>query len=364
MTRVFLAAVFAITLMIAGSANAASGAAMRVGGTVDIRDDMAGELIAGAGSTNIEGRIAGGAVIAAGRINIAGTVQDDVVAISGAFTLWPQAQVGGDLRLASGDAEISGAVGGDLVVAAGSVVVAGQIGGDIRALAGKVIVLPGAVIGGRIVTHGPGSVEISPDARVLGGTAPPEGPPPPKRSRESHFVPHALIGGALLFAFLRLPVIGLATLIIGLLFLAIFPRFAEASAGTLRGRPGTSFIAGFVTLACAPFAVALLVVTILGIPVALLVTAVFLLVLVASYGMGAVALASIVWQRLRVEGTPGLSLPAGFWWRAVHLVIGLAVLGFIRHLPVAGFIVLWGTTALGLGAIAIETWHRWRGESI
>jgi cytoskeletal protein CcmA (bactofilin family) len=363
MTRVFLAAVCAMMLMIAGSANAAGGAAVRVGGTVDIRDDMAGELIAGAGSTNIEGRIAGGAVIAAGRINIAGTVQDDVVAIGGAFTLWPQAQIGGDLRLASGDAEISGAVGGDLVVAAGSVVVAGQIGGDIRTLAGKVIVLPGAVIGGRIVTHGPGSVEISPNARVLGGSAPPEGPPP-KRNRENHSVPHALIGGALLFAFLRLPVIGLATLIVGLLFLAIFPRFAEASAGTLRGRPGTSFIAGFVALACAPLAVGLLIVTILGIPVALLVTAAFLLVLVASYGMGAVALASIVWQRLRAGGTPGLSLPAGFWWRAVQLVLGLAVLGFIRHLPIAGFIVFWVTTALGLGAIAIETWHRWRGASI
>ena len=352
----------ALLTAVAGAASAADGATVRIGATVDISEDMSGQLVAAAGATNIEGRIDGGAVIASGRINVAGTIRDNVLAVSGAFTLWPQGQVGGDLRLASGDAEIAGAVGGDLMVAAGSVVVGGQIGGDLRAFAGKVIVLPGAVIGGRIVTEGPGMVDVSPDAQVLGGTAPLE-PAPPRRNHEGRTGPHALIGGTLMFAFLRLPVIGLGTLIAGLLFLAIFPGFAETAAGTMRLRPGVSVLTGFLTFAAVPAAILILMVTILGLPVALLAAAAFTLVLVVAYGFGALTLLCAIWRRLRSGDERALALPTGFWRRALCLFVALAILSLLRPLPIAGDIAVWGTLLLGLGALTLEAWRRWRGEA-
>jgi cytoskeletal protein CcmA (bactofilin family) len=363
MNRFLPRMIFAALLTVAaGTASAADGTTVRIGGTIDIRDDMNGQLIAVAGATNIEGRIDGGAVIAAGRINIAGTVQDDVLAASGAFTLWPQAQIGGDLRLASGDAEVAGAVGGDLVVMAGSVVVAGQIGGDLRTMAGKVIVLPGAVIGGRIITHGPGLVDVSRDAQVLGGVAPSE-PQQTKRNRENRGGSHALITGTLLFTFLRLPVIGLGTLITGLLFLAIFPSFAEAAAGTLRAQPGASVLTGFVTFAAVPLAILVLMLTILGLPVAVLAAAAFLLILVVAYGFGALTLICAIWRRMRSVNERSLALPTGFWRRALCLFIALAVLSLLRPLPIAGDIAFWGTLMLGLGGLTLEVWRRWHGHA-
>ena len=363
MRRLFL--FLAVSLVLASVIGLASavGSTVKIAGSVDLRDEMTGQLLAAAGSTNIEGRINGGAFIAAGRVNIAGTVQEDVVAISGAFTLWPQGQIGGDLRLASGDAEISGAVGGDLVVAAGSVIVAGQIGGDIRTLAGKIIVLPGAVIGGRIVTRGPGSIDVSPDAHVLGGTIPDQ-QQQQQRHRENRSLPQTLIGGTIMFALLQLPIVGLGTLMVGLLFLAIFPQFAEAAAGVARTQIGSSVVAGFLTLAAAPVTVGILAISILGLPLAVLTAAALVLLLVVSYSVGTVTLASAVWQRFRVGGASGLSLPAGFWRRALYLFFGLAVLGFLRHVPIAGFFALWGPTLVGLGALIIEMWRRWRRPAV
>ena len=353
------AAILTVVSAVASTAHAA-GNEFRIGGSVDIGNEMTGQLFAAAGTANIEGRINGGANIVAGRINIAGTVQDDVLAVSGAFTLWPIGQIGGDLHLASGDAEVSGAVGGDLVVAAGSVIVAGQVGGDIRTMAGKVTVLPGAVIGGRIITRGPGTVEVSPDAQVLGGLA----PEPPQRHRENRSLPQTLIGGTIMFALLQLPVVGLGTLMVGLLFLAIFPRFAESAASIARTQIGLSVVAGFLTLAAAPVTVGVLAFTILGLPLAVLTAAVLVLLLVVSYGVGTVTLTSAIWQRFRVGVASGLSLPERFWWRALYLCIGLAVLGFLRHVPVAGPIALWGPTLVGLGALIIEMWRRWRRPAV
>lgn len=346
-------------------ARAVDGTGVRIGPTVDVTGTVAGRVIAGAGSVTVEGRVAGDMMAIAGRMNVTGTVEGDLTAASGAFTLWPQGQVGGDLHLAAGDAEISGAVGGDLVAATGSITVAGQVGGDVRVGAGKLIVLPGAVIGGRIVAHGPGSVQISPEAKVLGGTAPAGPPAPPHREHGAGGgVPFALIGTALLFTFLRLPVVGIGTLAVGLLFLALFPRFAGDAALVVRGRPAASILMGFFGMAASPVIVAVLILTILGLPLALFVAAAFMLALVVGYGIGAATLTSLVLRSRRPAsaevGEEGkMVLPPRFVWRAVYLLLGLAALGFLRHLPIAGVFALWGTTALGFGALLLETSHRW-----
>jgi hypothetical protein len=361
MMRVLVLAIITAFLVVsAGAARADNGSSVRIGPTVDIREDLGGRLIVAAGSATIEARVEGGATIAAGRITVIGTIADDVLAASGAFVLPAQGQIGGDLSLATGDAEIAGAVGGDLDVAAGSVEVGGRIGGDLRTFAGKVIVLPGAVIGGRIVTEGPGSVEISPQAKVLGGEAPSGSAPPPRRPPNHSWVP-TLIGGTLLFALLRLPVMGLGTLIAGLLFLALFPRFAETAAGTLRLRPGASVLTGFIAFAAVPVAILILMVTILGLPVAFLATAAFLLLLVVAYGFGALTLLCAIWWRVRSRDERTLALPEGYWRRALCLLAALAVLNLLRALPIAGDIAFWGTLMVGLGALTLEVWERWRG---
>lgn len=333
---------------------------VRAGAAVEVSDEVQGSLMSMAGKIDIPGRVRGDAILAAGHVTIAGTVEGDVTAATGLFTLPSQGQIGGDLRLVSGETVIAGAVGGDVIVSAGTVTITGQVGGDVRTLAGKVVVQPGAVIGGRIVTRGPGNSEISPDAHILGGEPSPSLPPEPPRPHEFRVFP-PLILSTLAFTLFELPTIGLGTLIVGLLFLAIFPHFAEATAMRLRSRPGQSVLTGFFTLMAAPLTVVVLAVTILGLPVAVLTAAAFVLILVVSYGVGAVSLTSAVWHRFHVGSATTTSLPSRFVWRALSLLIGLIVLNMLRHIPVAGSFVMWLTAMLGLGALTSEVLRRWRG---
>ncbi|HTI88750.1 MAG TPA: polymer-forming cytoskeletal protein [Alphaproteobacteria bacterium] len=343
-----------VVLLIAAGALAAEETTMRVGPTIDVEDAIPGQLVSGAGTIRIANLVGGGAMLAAGRIDVAGTIQGDVLAAAGAFVLAPQAQIGGDLRLAAGDATISGAVGGDVVAATGSVVIDGHVGGDVRAMSGKVVVLPGAVIGGTISSRGPGSLEVSPDAQVFGGTAPE--PMPPKREMRPT---HTAMSTVLLFTFFHLATVGLFTLGIGLLFLALFPSFAEAAATTLRANTGATLLAGFIVAIAVPFAVAVLFVTILGFPFAILALIAYVLLLALGYGMGALTFAAAIWRRLRVGGN-ALALPSGFWARALCLFLGLLLIGFLRQVPLVGAMVMLATVLLGLGALSMETWRRWR----
>jgi cytoskeletal protein CcmA (bactofilin family) len=342
-------------LLFADAAVAADGTTLKAGPTVDIEAPVAGELVAGAATIRVASRVAGGAMLAAGRIDIDATIEGDVVAASGAFALAPQAQIGGDLRLAAGDATISGAIGGDLIVATGAVRIDGHVAGDVRAAAGKVIVLPGAVIGGAIHARGLGSLEVSPEAQVLGGSSP-EPRPQPKRDNRMQHTP---ISGAMLSQAFNLAFVGLFALGIGLTFLALFPVFAEAAVTTLRVQTGATLLVGFLVAIATPVAAVILMVTILGIPFALFAVVAYLLVLVLGYGVGALTFAAAIWRRLRV-GSSALSLPGGFWARAVCLFIGLMLVGVLRQVPLIGGMVMLATGLLGLGALSIETWRRWR----
>jgi cytoskeletal protein CcmA (bactofilin family) len=338
--------------LVATSAWAADSTTFRIAPTVDIENVITGRLISGAGTIRVESVVNGDASMAAGRIDIDGTIQGDVQAAAGAFALGPKAQIGGDLRLAAGDATISGAVGGDIIVATGSVAIEGHVAGDVRAVAGKVVVLPGAVIGGQIRNRGTGTLEVSPDAQVLGGDSS-EPAPMPKRA------PHGAISGALLFTFFHLATFGLFTLGIGLLFLALFPGFAESAATTLRVHTGATLLAGFVVAIGGLFGVIVLAVTILGIPFAVFALIVYALVLVLGYGVGALTFTAAIWRRLRVGGN-ALALPTGFWARALCLFLGLLLIGFLKQLPLVGGMVLVATVLLGLGALSMESWRRWR----
>ena len=57
----------------------------------------------------------------------------------------------------------------------------------------------------------------------------------------------------------------------------------------------------------------------------------------------------------------GVRFVAAFWVLMYHFQVPLAVLGLLRHLPMVGFLAWWGTTVVGLGAMTLEAWRRWRG---
>jgi hypothetical protein len=127
-----------------------------------------------------------------------------------------------------------------------------------------------------------------------------------------------------------------------------------AGAGrTIVTDPGRSLLLGVLLLLAAPVAVAILMATLVGIPLALGVLALYGLWLLFGLITGIVFLGDLGVRLTRRRPSRG--------WRVVFFLIALTVLGLLQALPVVGGLVLTAALLLGLGAWSLHLSRRYRG---
>ncbi len=265
--------------------------------------------------------ISGGVVVARGE-----TITGPVVSIDG--TVLVNGTVDDDLLVGNGDLRINGRVTGDVLVAHGDIHITGRVGGDVVAVSGRVIVDDGAHVGGDVVSR------FAP--RVAAGTVAGD----VKRvNLENIFT--GLIVAFLAFLWIAVTV---SIAILGLLFVLMFPRAAEMSAAAGK-RVGASFGWGALVGIVGPLFAALVLVTVVGIPLG--VGMVSALNVLAPLGYVTTAL---VIGRLWVKGrTPKRTVGAFF--------AGFGVLRLVALVPGVGFVVWLVACIYGLGALSIAAWH-------
>lgn len=248
------------------------------------------------------------------------------------------------------DAEVPAGnhVDGDVVAVFGSVTVAGQVSGSVVAVLGNVRLAPGAVVNGDAVAVG-GSLEQPAGAMVTG------------QSVSLGFLPIAwglpglpIVVGAILVTWL-------ANLLMGWLFHLMFRRRMLRIAYTASRRTGWSLLLGLFSAPLLVVAMVLLLITVLGIPIAVLLPLCFALLswagqIAASYVIGCKLL-----RRPLDQGGGMLPLAAGTLFVAAFFVAGSvfgAGLGFSRPLALfcylLGALLLMGLTTIGTGAALIS----------
>ena len=186
--------------------------------------------------------ITGGVVVAAGE-----TINGPVVSVDGSVRV--NGTVTEDVIVGDGDLRVDGRVDGDVLVVHGDIHITGRVDGDVVAVSGRVIVEDGAHVGGDVVSR------FAP--RVAAGTVKGD----VKRvNLENIFT--GLIVAFLAFLWISVTV---TIAILGLVFVLIFPRAAEMSAAAGK-RVGASFGWGLLVGVVGPMLAALILVTIVGIP--------------------------------------------------------------------------------------------------
>ncbi|MSP13959.1 MAG: polymer-forming cytoskeletal protein [Chloroflexi bacterium] len=274
-------------------------------------------------------------------------VDGDVVVFGGSLKIEEGAVVHGDTVVFGGSAEIAGRVEGDLVTMGGSSHLArtGAVLGDIFTLGGSVQRDEGSQLGGKEVEGLPNDVQrIFPKAPVAPQSpAVPVIPAIPNRpripvGREST---NPVLG--FLFWIFRTFVTALAMVALGILAMLLFPVQTNRITETARGEPIPSIGFGLLTAIAGPMLTALLVLTCIGIPVAL----------VLAVGLGVAGL----WGFLSIGILLGERL-----YRSInpeprsHLapaVIGILLLTVLHSIPVLNVLV--GTVAVlwGIGAVVL-----------
>ncbi len=248
------------------------------------------------------------------------------------------------------DAEVPAGerVEGDVVAVFGSVTVRGQVAGDVVAVFGSVRLDPGAAIEGDVVAIG-GVLDQAQGATVGG------------ESVSLGFFPIAWGIPTLPVLLSAIFACWLLSLFVGWLTSLIFPERMLRVATTASRRTAASLFMGLVSLPLMIFAVMLLFITVIGIPIALLMPVFYVLMVWAGQLAATCVLGSkIVRRPLGGAGMMG-PLVAGTLFVAMFFVVGAALAappGFVRTAALffclLGVLLIVALSTVGAGAVLLS----------
>lgn len=303
------------------------------GGEVLVDGTINGDLLAAGGAVTITGTVAQDVRVAGGEVTIDGEVGQNVTIAGGTVELTNAAALQGSLVAAGGRLRVSAPVARDARLAAGSVMIADRITGNLHAAAASLRLTSTAAVAGDLTYWSGEIASIDSRAQIEGRVIRKELPedfwPSPKD------VAGALVGARLVLWLASL----VSTLVLGLLFLRLYPNATRATVDQLGAQPLALFGLGVLAFLLVPVLAGLLAITVVGLPLAL--------VLLAWYGL-ALYLGRIFvlqWLGERLLGLFGRQTGG-----RGAFVVGLVLYFLIALIPLIGGLVTALTLMFGLGA--------------
>ncbi len=312
--------------------------------TVNIESSISGDLAAAGREVTIGGPVGGYAMAAGRNVSVASRIDNDLwaagetVKVDGQIgdtatlagrdvRIGRNAIVGTDARLAGSSVQVEGRVERDLSIGAATAVIDGHVGGNVEAHAQRVSILPGAVIDGDLFVRSARPPDISPQAKISG------------QVRTEQIEQGGFPGwfAMWLMGFLALMILGLPLLV-------VWPTWAGRIAEVMKARVGVSMLTGLMLLVLTPLAIGLLAVTVVGIPLAAVLLALYLVVLAVSGVFVSYEVGTWLLDRMGRYG-------ARPWQR---LALGAAIVSLAVSLPAIGWLFALLVVLLGMGALFLE----------
>jgi cytoskeletal protein CcmA (bactofilin family) len=309
-------------------------------GRVNLDDRVGGNAFITGGQVDVMGSIGRSLYAAGGDLRIDGEVEGDVRAAGGKIRVPHGARLRKHVTLAGGSIEMEGEVGEDLEVYGGSVVINGIVGGDLQIAGEDIRVGPDTRIAGRLNYKSDGTFAIDPKAQVAQGVE--------EIDADDHgWLKKAGRGtsrvGRAMFSF--------GVLLLGILLILGMPAFSREAAATIRREWLQSAGIGCVMLIGVPFAAVILMITVVGIPLALMTIFGYMVLLMLGYVIAALFVGDLALERLGGERIKSLG------WRVLFLLLALVALAIVRHLPLIGGLAVALLFVAGIGAFTMRSWR-------
>lgn len=304
------------------------------GGRVTVSDHVTGDVMAAGGAVAVRGDVDDDVRLAGGDVSVEGAVGGDAIAAGGNVTLGSGASVKGRAWLAGARVEVAGTVGKELRATGERIIVSGRVNGDVSLSAGTVQILDGAVIAGHLHYRSPRQAAIASGVQILGGV---------------DYVPVKHPAGTVLAWALGAGVIAVIGLLLtgGALYL-LFPEFTYTTIATIRAEPWKCLGLGLAVFAATPVLAGALSFTLVAWLPALVLGALYLLLLLTGFLTGVFYVGDLVAAR-----GGGASKARRLWWYALALVV-VVLLGL---LPIAGPLLVFVLMLLGIGALDLGVYR-------
>lgn len=308
------------------------------GDRVTGKADITGSAFLAGRKVTMEGA-ANGDVYAAGEdVAIQGDVSGDASLLGRTVSV---ADVGGDLRVAASELQLSGNVGGNAIIAATDVAFDATVAGDVTLGAERVDWGDAASIAGRLIVYEeePGGLQVPERVasvdRVERREA--EKQDEPQRSQGSQWLPS--IGDFLSEV--------IVVTVLAALIAALLPKRLADMQRRVLSRPIHTFWLGFLSMSAVIGASVLLAVTIIGLPLVVVLVLLAVVGTIAGYAVAAYVLGA---RLLLAAGRPD---PDSFRNRAVAAGTGALATAVIGLIPFLGWLFAVVLALAGIGAITV-----------
>jgi cytoskeletal protein CcmA (bactofilin family) len=309
-----------------------------------VAGEVKGDLVAAGGEVSVGGAVNDDLYAAGGNVRVDALVDGNARVAGGEVTIGPATVVAGALSLTGGRVEFDGSTQEYLQASGGTVRLNGEVRGDAEVRSENLVIEPGTRIGGRLIYRGPEEPAVPEGAVIAGGVEFHE-----RSARhyisdtETHV--HGLEHGVGSVVWL------IGVFIAGAMFLLLFPRYAREAAAAIGRAPLQSIGLGLAIFVCVPFVGVVLLITIIGIPLALLLIPFYLLILFLGWVTAALFVAQRGLEALRPQQ------PVTTAWLLFALFLGLLALWLVGKIPLLGDLIAFIALIAGIGALTWKLWN-------
>jgi cytoskeletal protein CcmA (bactofilin family) len=292
-----------------------------------------GSVIAFAKDVDISGQVNGSVSGFGQNINVNGKVNRNLIGFFSALNIKPDADIGGDVTAFGGELTLDGKIGKGLRGSVGTLIISGIVNGDVSVKADKIILMPTAKILGDFKYKSQKQAKIESGASVSGQTFWTKEEAKKEKKPKDIFTLKSIITEILFL---------LALMITGMVLTLIFKKRAYQAKRAVTASFLKSLGWGFVFMVCIPIAIIILIVTILGIPIAIISLFAYAVLIYIAKLPVATALGEKIIKAFGKEGEPSL-IPS--------MLLGLIVLTILLNIPYLEWLIYFIVLFTGFGAI-------------
>lgn len=311
--------------------------------TININGSVKGDVICAGENININGEIGGSLRAAGATINISNNIEHNAQLACSNLLLGDNTNIGWDLFVLAGSADVRGAIKGDLHGTAGNIIIGGKIGNDVKLRLGKKVedeinktqkplnIEDQAEIGGNVYYVSSAIGAISEQAKISGKI----GHSFPAQERQDNPIFGSFWSGIYSI---------FAHLVIGLVLIHLFKKPVIAITDQMFTNVGSSLIWGLAAMFVSPLIIFIIFLTIIGIPLGLILFVLWLIAVYISKILVGIIVGKNILEKLLEKRKDSL-----IW----ALVIGVLITWFICSLPIIGWALSLLAIWWGLGGVSL-----------
>ena len=285
-----------------------------------------GDVICAASSVVIDGKVNGSVRLLSSSTTINGSVGGSSSILTENFVLGSKGYLANDSFISGTNVSINGNIARDISFASANVKITGVVDRDVSGTIDQLTLASSALIKGDVSIKSPNEIKSEPGSVVQGST-----------NRENIVQNNSMFGGleitSALYVFVSL-------LVVSMTLVFVIPKTLDSSYELSKKKPLKTALFGLVGTVALPFIILLLLVTIIGIPLAVIVLLGYLLLISLSGPFVAYSIGSLILKKKNKSK------------RAVKMLVGSIILLAAYLIPRLNIFVMMVVYIYGVGLVA------------